>query len=83
MKQTQSEKGKVAMRCLYCVVRCDTIGPVSSYLPGADAGAESEARSEIPLASIMVSLLVAVRASLVTVCRRADEVLRSSLIMFP
>ena len=31
----------------------------------------------------MVSLLVAVRASFVTVCRSAEEVLRSSLIMFP
>ena len=56
-----------AMRRHHCSVRCDTVGPVSSYLPGAEAGAESEARSEIPLASIIVSLLVAVRASLVTV----------------
>ena len=49
------------------MVRYSFVGPVCSYLPGTGAGAESEARSEIPLASIIVSLLVAVRASLVTV----------------
>ena len=62
-------------------MQCSVERSVRTYLSGA--GAESEARSEIPLASIIVSLLVAVRASFVTVCRSADEVLRSSLIMFP
>lgn len=43
----------------------------------------SEARSRIPLASIMVSLLVAERTSLVAVCNRADEVRPSSFIIVP
>ena len=47
------------------------------------AGAESEARSEIHLASIMVSLLVALSTSLVAVWMRALDVLRSSFIMVP
>jgi hypothetical protein len=55
------------------------------HLPVAEpaAGAESEARSEMPRASIIVSLLVALSTSLVAVWIRALDVLRSSFIMVP
>jgi hypothetical protein len=62
-----------------------TIKQKHPHLPVAEpaAGAESEARSEIPRASIIVSLLVALSTSLVAVWIRALEVLRSSFIMVP
>jgi hypothetical protein len=62
-----------------------TIMQEHPHLPVAEpaAGAESEARSEMPRASIIVSLLVALSTSLVAVWIRALDVLRSSFIMVP
>ena len=53
------------------------------YLPVCTCGELSEARSEIPLANIIVSLLVALNTSWVTVCRREEDALDRSFIIVP
>ena len=52
-----------------------------SYLPVCMCGALSEARSDIPLANIIESLLVALNTSCVTVCMREEEAFERSFII--